>query len=349
MTGAPKNPIPKPQKTKKDKRPRNKILLNINEAPSFSSNKLLKYWNLQSTLRTRGWNLPLHLSQSCINYIPGSSRIPPGRPITPFQWHRKVRIGIIPQPHWSHRMSPKPGTRCWRDTRPHPWTWSCHPWLQGELLVQARARGRNEAHQTFLGEALERLCLPDNHKWFQGIFHGIGTGRSRQLPKALWGGTVPPMWPRRSLSHQESWDPSFPKNPGGSSTAPSTRGGGLPDTSNGLLVSLVWTSCKFLINIWILPVQSHLIEHKVITKCPHKPPPGHWVSWRTQRIPILGRDHGKETLFDVKATLHKFLQNSPSSHTAKSESKPPIITKKHLHLKNCSPQEAQSEFEMYQD
>lgn len=58
VTGVPKKKKkrkenPKPQKTKKDNRQSNKILLNIKEAPSFSSNKVFKYLILLSTLRKR--------------------------------------------------------------------------------------------------------------------------------------------------------------------------------------------------------------------------------------------------------------------------------------------------------
>lgn len=56
VTGVPKkktNTNPKATKDKKDNRQSNKILLNVKEAPSFSSNKVFKYLILQSTLRKR--------------------------------------------------------------------------------------------------------------------------------------------------------------------------------------------------------------------------------------------------------------------------------------------------------
>lgn len=244
-----------------------------------------------------------------------------------------VGMGITPQHHWSPRMSPKAGTRCWGDTRPHS---------LGLVLPSTAPRGAAGPGQS---QGKEWHGSSPDLPWgvsgrgfvslqvVPGGFPCTGTGRSRQLPKALGVGQCPQCGlaapvPPGILG---SFLPSLKKKSRRllhSFHFPSTRAGGLPDTSRGLLVSLGLTSCNFLINTWILPVQSHLIEHKVTTECPHKPPPGHWVTWRTQGIPILGTDHGKETLFDVKTTLHKFLQNSPSSHTAKLESKPPIITKK---------------------
>lgn len=96
-------------------------------------------------------------------------------------------MGITPQHHFVPRMSPKPGTRCWGDTRPHSLGWSCHPQLQGELLAQDRARGRSymEAHQIW-------LCLPTSGS------RGFSMHWDRKVqaaPKGTWGGTEPPGWP----------------------------------------------------------------------------------------------------------------------------------------------------------
>lgn len=55
VTGVPEENKTKPKasKDKKDNRQINKILLNIKEAPSFSSNNVFKYLIFQSTPRKR--------------------------------------------------------------------------------------------------------------------------------------------------------------------------------------------------------------------------------------------------------------------------------------------------------
>lgn len=55
VTGVPKKEKRKPKASedKKDNRQSNKTLLNIKEAPSFSSNKAFKYLILLSTLRKK--------------------------------------------------------------------------------------------------------------------------------------------------------------------------------------------------------------------------------------------------------------------------------------------------------
>lgn len=122
-----------------------------------------------------------------------------------------------------------------------------------------QAKGRNEWQLTrsSLGSLWKRLCLPDNHKWFQMILHGIGTGRSRQIPKALGVGQCPqcglaaPCPTRNPGIPPSPLAQSLPKNPGGSSTASTSPAQG----EEGSLTPTVgywshWflTSCNFLIN-----------------------------------------------------------------------------------------------------
>lgn len=98
-----------------------------------------------------------------------------------------------------------------------------------------------------LGSLWKRLCLPD--KWFQVVFHALGQEGPGSSQRHLGWDSAPSV-ALLLLSHQESWDPSFPKNPGGSSTASTSPAQGQEGslTSSGLLVSLGLTSCNFLIH-----------------------------------------------------------------------------------------------------
>lgn len=205
VTGVPKKSSPKAPKDKKDKRPRNKILLNINEAPSFSPNKLLKYWDLQST-------------QAQVMAPPKAALITFQAPAG-FHQHSKasnpiaatqegqapsVGMGITPQHHRSPRMSPEPGTRCWEDTRSHSLPSTAPRGAAGP--GQSQGKELNGSSADLPWGSLEEALSP--YKQFQGVFHALGQEGAGSSQRHLGWDSAPSV-ALLLLSHQESWDPSF--------------------------------------------------------------------------------------------------------------------------------------------